>query len=444
MRCRKCHNEVETGKIVCGNCRKKTPSRKKSKSKRRVTRRNERLEKNGVEIIPKVEATISNSEEKNVQLKGSQEQTEVVKDIQIQKNVDEPIKKVKNRKIVLFKGLLLFLFGVAIGIIGTINMSQKHAGEKIAVTVETIEAPNETEQTESLLKTSMEQTKVSQKEEDIHETEEKEVKKKKGSSFMKELPNKIVENVKGLKGYYSYYLHDLSEPNGVSGSSKKMLSASTIKLFILENAFFQVKADKLVLDEPYELLEEDKVPGTGDIQNAEEGTVYTTEELLNLMIIDSDNTATNVIIDRLGGIEEISDYILDRGYRDTILARKMGDTTAISEGKDNYTSVDDVGELMTKLAEKKLIGEEEDRQMLEILSKGKNHDKLANSISDKMKIYCKSGEYSDFGVQNDTLLVEGPEGSYILTVMSENGDESEQISILQTIGKEAYELMLKR
>ena len=463
MRCKKCHNEVEKGKFVCESCRKKTPSRKKDRSKKRVARRTEGSENNGSEMLAKVDVKVSKSENKNVKLEDNQKQIKVVKDLKIPKTIDklvieqkqnqkigkikqdESIKKENKRSRALFKGMLLFLSGVVIGVGGTISVSNKYTKSKTAV-AETTESSDIPEQTESFFKTSMEQSSTFKK--DTQVTEKEEVKKKKtpekkSSNFTKELPDKIVEKVKGLKGYYSYYLHDLSEPSGVSGSSKKMLSASTIKLFILEKAFAQVKADKLELDEPYELLEEDKVPGTGDIQNAKEGTTYTTEDLLNLMIVDSDNTATNIIIDRLGGIEELSDYILDRGYGETILARKMGDTAAISEGKDNYTSVDDVGRLMSKLAKKELIGKAEDEKMLEILSNGKNHDKLAKHLPDNLTIYCKSGEYSDFGVQNDTILMEGPGGDYILTIMSEDGDESEQFSVMQSIGEEAYDLISK-
>lgn len=380
-----------------------------------------------------------------------------------------------NTKHLFFKGLVLFFVGIGIGGAGLFFVTNQREKEPVSNEVsgdlqkseisDKTEVPitevseKRTETSEKVLESSSETVeeksekapkKKIEKEQNkkikkvSHEKEEIGAKQEKlTSDFTSQLPGIIEKRVAGLEGYYSYYLHDLSEEEGVSGSNKQMLSASTIKLFILEAAFSQVKRHELELNAPYELADADKVSGTGSMQEAPEGTRYTNASLLTLMIIDSDNTATNIMIDRLGGLEKISDYILDRGYGETVLARKMSDMGAISQGKENYTSVDDVGRLMSKLARKELVGINEDEKMLEILSNGKNHDKLAKYIPNTMTVYCKSGEFNDFGVQNDTILMEGPGGDYILTIMSEDGDESEQFSVMQSIGEEAYDLISK-
>lgn len=60
------------------------------------------------------------------------------------------------------------------------------------------------------------------------------------------------------------------------------------------------------------------------------------------MIIHSDNTATNLMIDRLG-MDRVNRYLKEHGYKDTTLRRKMMDFDAAKKGAENMTTVRDVG-----------------------------------------------------------------------------------------------------
>ena len=74
------------------------------------------------------------------------------------------------------------------------------------------------------------------------------------------------------------------------------------------------------------------------------------------MIVYSDNTATNVLMDKLG-IDQINEEIKKLGYRDSKLCRKMMDFEAAEEGSQNYTSVKEMFDLMEQTLQQYTAGE---------------------------------------------------------------------------------------
>ncbi|MCX5790585.1 MAG: class A beta-lactamase-related serine hydrolase [Elusimicrobia bacterium] len=77
-------------------------------------------------------------------------------------------------------------------------------------------------------------------------------------------------------------------------------SASTIKLGILTEAFRQARAGRLKLADPVVMTENDKVQGSGVLTHLRAPLTLALEDVLTLMMIESDNTATNLAIDRVG------------------------------------------------------------------------------------------------------------------------------------------------
>ena len=106
--------------------------------------------------------------------------------------------------------------------------------------------------------------------------------------------------------------------------------ASMIKTLLLLTALEQVDRARVSLDDIYTLAEEDKyagetrVTGSGTLQYAEPGTVYTFEELLSLMVGVSDNVAANILFDWIGP-ESIEAMARRLELKDTAFSRKMFD-----------------------------------------------------------------------------------------------------------------------
>ncbi|MDR0885725.1 MAG: class A beta-lactamase-related serine hydrolase, partial [Clostridiales Family XIII bacterium] len=192
------------------------------------------------------------------------------------------------------------------------------------------------------------------------------------------------------------------------------------------------------LDVIHSLNENEKVGGTGFLQNMPNGTNISHRELIRYMIVDSDNTATNIMIDALGGFNPINEEILRLGCNETHLNRKMLDTQALANGIDNYISVNDAGNILKKLYTHTLISELDDAEMLRILSENNNHNKLPALLPSDVTVYNKTGEYNDYGVQNDIAIIENGKGAFVVTVLSQNGIEREQVAMMNQLGQQLY------
>ena len=182
--------------------------------------------------------------------------------------------------------------------------------------------------------------------------------------------------------------------------SSPMRSASMIKVFLLGTAMERVAQGTLSLDQTLTLRGEDKVGGAGVLAGYASGSELTLDTVLRFMITESDNTATNMVIDLLG-MDAINDYIQRNGYHDTILRRKMMDYDAIAAGRENYTSVTDLGHFFVRLYDRSCVTPELDDVMLSYLAAQTDTECFPTALPGVM-IAHKTGEldglYDDGGI----------------------------------------------
>jgi beta-lactamase class A len=115
------------------------------------------------------------------------------------------------------------------------------------------------------------------------------------------------------------------------GPDERVRTASTIKLPILCALTKEVAAGRVKWDDRSTLREVDKISGSGVLTELSEGTTLSLRELANLMIVVSDNTATNLILDRVPA-ETVNDYLDTIGLRATRALRKVRDDNRPPEG----------------------------------------------------------------------------------------------------------------
>lgn len=224
--------------------------------------------------------------------------------------------------------------------------------------------------------------------------------------------------------------------------NRRQRSASVIKVFIMIEAMRRVKAGTLNLKQEVAIPAHDQVGGTGVL--AQRGTnQQTIGQLLELMIKVSDNTATNVLIDQLGGLSKINRTIENLGCHHTKLQRKMLDYRALNAGHDNYTSAADLGRTLLKIDRYQLLGGRYDTEMLRLLANNANQTKLPALISSKATIYNKTGEFPDYGVQNDAAIVKKGQQSFVAVVLSESGRQNQQIKAMNLLGKDLYQIFFQ-
>lgn len=279
-------------------------------------------------------------------------------------------------------------------------------------------------------------------------------KEKKTSEKTQSSENSLVLNKVKIKNDIATYMDDVDGKNSVYVSltddsapvvenNHAQGSASMIKLFILITAYSMEKEGTINLKDSYVLSESDKVGGTGSIQNMSAGTRLSYKELLEKMIDDSDNTAANIVIDKLGGFASINTEIKKLGAINTTIKRKMMDTDALNSGIDNKTSVTDMGKILKKMYNHKLVSNQSDQAMLDLLKENKNLTKLPSSLPTGVTVYNKTGEYNEYGIQNDAAIIEKDKKAFIVVAMSESGTEDKQIPGMNRLGLELYQDILE-
>ena len=255
----------------------------------------------------------------------------------------------------------------------------------------------------------------------------------------------ITATVGPLDGTNSVYVSPVDSHESVLVNNGSQRSASSIKIFILVTAYAMAKEGIFNLDSTHTVTNDEKVGGTGVIQNMAAGTKLTYREVLKHMIDDSDNTGANIMIAKMGGLGLINNKIKSMGATDTKLRRKMMDTAAINDGRDNTTSVRDLGMTLKKIYNHQLVSKSADDEMLSILSQNSNRNKLPKLLPNDqgLKVYNKTGEYADYGVQNDAEIVANQRGAFVAVVLSEDGKESDQVSAMNQLGLKLYQNILE-
>ncbi|MGL4879833.1 MAG: serine hydrolase, partial [Waterburya sp.] len=159
------------------------------------------------------------------------------------------------------------------------------------------------------------------------------------------------------------FLADLDTKGFVSiRGSNAIASASTIKLPILVAFFQDVDRGKIDLEEKLTMTKEVVAQGSGEMQKLPVGTKFSALETADKMMTISDNTATNMLIQRLGGIEALNQRFIKLGLTATKLRNPLPDL----EGT-NTTSPEDLGNLLVKIAHGKLISLRSRDRLLEIM-----------------------------------------------------------------------------
>jgi beta-lactamase class A len=174
--------------------------------------------------------------------------------------------------------------------------------------------------------------------------------------------------VRGLMRDYSFletgmFFLDLQTGNYLDiGGDRVFPAASTIKLPILLAFFQDLDAGKVSLDETLVMRDDLITNGSGDMQDQPVGTRYTAIETVTKMITISDNTATNMIIDRLGGINALNRRFREWGLKDTVLHNLLSDLSGT-----NTTSSEDMVRMLAQLVDGDMLSPQSREQTLDIL-----------------------------------------------------------------------------
>ena len=245
-----------------------------------------------------------------------------------------------------------------------------------------------------------------------------------------ELKKEIEKIISQVDGKVCINFYDLNKNDGFSiNGDEKVLSASMIKLLILAELMKKISEDKFSLSDTIMMANFMKTEGDGVLKELNTGHHFTLKELATLMIIVSDNQATNILIDFLG-MENINLLGKELGLRATFLERGMMDAEARENGYDNYTSADDISLLLKLIYQEKLIDKEASQLMLDILLRQQQGERLQRYLPNDIKIAHKCGDLDN--LENDGGIIWFEDKVYILVVLT---SRMSNLQCKQTIGK---------
>lgn len=214
-------------------------------------------------------------------------------------------------------------------------------------------------------------------------------------------------------------------------------TGSSIKIPILVELHRQAAAGSLRLTDRLPIPKKDQVGGSGVLFHfSPESSQLSLGDLSVLMIALSDNTATNLLIDRLG-MERINQTMTDLGLGAIRLQRKMIDLGAMARGAENLATPQEAARLMEMLAHGKVVSQEVSAAVLRTLRIPKTSS-IPRLLPSSVVVANKPGAVE--GVACDWALVEVPNRPFTIAVMTTyNGEKAGADEAIAEIARLAYD-----
>jgi len=259
----------------------------------------------------------------------------------------------------------------------------------------------------------------------------------KQQALWQKLQDEIRSVDNGLDGVMGLAIKDLTSGETLFIHGDEIMpQASSIKIAVLGNLYLQAQQGKLKLTEEYVVRQEDLVSGSDILLGLTPGvTRLTLRDLATMMIAVSDNSATNVLIRRVG-MENVNAMLDNLGLHATRLRRQMMDLKAAGEGRENVSTPREMMTLLETLYRGKLLNKEMTADFIKMLSTHKESS-LLQGLPDDVAAASKPGELE--AVRNDSGIVLLKGRPYILCVMTTYlKDEKDGAAAIRKISDLSY------
>jgi len=191
--------------------------------------------------------------------------------------------------------------------------------------------------------------------------------------------------------------------------------ASSIKIAVLAELYRQAQQGKLKLTDLYVVKSADLVEDSPIMNGLTPGvTQITLRDLATMVVAVSDNSAANILIDRVG-MENVNSFLESLGLTHTRLRRKMMDLKAAGEGRENISTPGEMMTLLDAIYRGKVLNKSMTDDFFKLLSTKKNSS-IPRDLPENLKIADKDGELE--GVRNDSGVIFLENRPYILCVMT--------------------------
>lgn len=189
-------------------------------------------------------------------------------------------------------------------------------------------------------------------------------------------------------------------------------AASTVKVLILVEAHAQAADGDLRWSDEVTLTDEDKVGGAGSLRRERSGSTWSWAQLARRMIAESDNTASNLLLRRLG-MDRVNARAAALGLTRTRFRRFFMDEEARRAGRDNTTTAEDMGRLLLGIYRKEILTPAACDAMIETLERT-NRRRLAVGVPREIPVGHKGG--TNVGLRADVGWVRVPGAPYVAAI----------------------------
>ncbi len=237
------------------------------------------------------------------------------------------------------------------------------------------------------------------------------------------LESEIQPLVAAHKGRVAFAIKDLTtgETLALQGD-EPMPTASLIKVAVMVESYRQADAGKVDLAEMITLRDEDKVQGSGILTtHFSSGMQLSLRDAIRLMIAYSDNTATNLVLDRIG-LGATASAMEQLGLPNTKIHAKVfrGDTSIFPDRSRQFglgsTTAHEMLQLLERLHAGQLASEPATKEMLDHLRACQAKNTLPKLLPAGTKIAHKTGSVS--AVRTDAGIIDAPRGPLIVVVLT--------------------------
>ncbi|HKB14238.1 MAG TPA: serine hydrolase [Vicinamibacterales bacterium] len=242
----------------------------------------------------------------------------------------------------------------------------------------------------------------------------------------------IERTTKSLNATWGIYVKSIESGEEIAlDADRQMETMSTIKIPLMIEAFEQIKAGRFKLTDKYTFAAADSQPGTGTIQRLDPGAVMTVKDLITMMIIVSDNTATEVLYRMVGGPDAVNARMQAMGLTKTramnvpskwfpLLRAAPTTEQFYRDGKYPFglTTPREMGRLLEMMERGTLVDKDSSALMLRIMRGQLYRTRIPRYVTG-YTIPHKTGDFLPY-VGDDVGMLEAPGRTIVISIFTGN------------------------
>lgn len=242
------------------------------------------------------------------------------------------------------------------------------------------------------------------------------------------------------EGIAGVYVRDINGGYGYGVLPDEVFfGASVMKIPIMVAVYRKIDAGEFALNDTFETEPEDWAGGAGWLQWQEAGTSHTVQDYLLLMMTQSDNVATNVLLRLVGGPEHVNEVSSSLGAPDTVLIQKVTSERAAVPALDNRTTPRSMSTILGKIAAGEAASPGSCKEMIELMRQNDLESGLEEGLPEDVEAAHKGGWL--YKVYDEAGVVGHEEHPYAVAIFTKYGleDPKQGKDLLKEISEAVYQ-----